>query len=61
MENILELIKGGVRPILIVWGWVVFGCCVMAEVEVPLLFSGPLTAITLEYIGERVKKRLKEK
>lgn len=61
MNNWVELVKALVRPFLIVWGWVIWGICIALGEEIPVLFTGTLTAITLEYIGERVKKRFKEK
>lgn len=49
------------RPFIIVWGFVVYGVCVMKGVEVPFLLSGLVSAVIIEYFGERAIKRMKEK
>ncbi|HEX74275.1 MAG TPA: hypothetical protein G4N93_03915 [Dehalococcoidia bacterium] len=55
-----EAIKVLVRPFIIVWGFMVYGICVMTEVEVPALLAGLVAAVIVEYFGERAIKRLKE-
>ena len=60
MKDWLEFIKSTVRPFIIIWGFVVYGVCVMIEVEVPYLLSGLVSVVILEYFGERAIKRFKE-
>jgi len=38
----------------------VYGVCVMAEVEVPALLAGLVSAVIIEYFGERAIKRFRE-
>ena len=61
MHDWIDLIKSLVRPFIIVWGFIVYGLCVLKGVEVPYLLSGLVTAVIIEYFGERVIKRLREK
>jgi uncharacterized membrane protein YfcA len=61
MQDWIDLIKSLVRPFIIVWGFIVYGLCVLKGVEVPYLLSGLVTAVIIEYFGERVIKRLREK
>ena len=61
MEDWTEFIKSTIRPFIIIWGFVVYGICVINEVEVPLLLAGLVSAVIVEYFGERVLKRFKEK
>jgi len=56
-----EAVKVLVRPFIIVWGFLVYGVCIMAEIEVPILLAGLVSAVIVEYFGERAIKRLKEK
>ncbi len=56
-----EFIKSALRPFIIVWGFIVYGVCVMTGVEIPQLLAGLITAVIIEYFGERAFKRLKEK
>lgn len=56
-----EFIKSAVRPFIIVWGFVVYGICVMNGVEIPQLLACLITAVIIEYFGERAVKRFKEK
>jgi len=60
MKDWLEFIKSTIRPFIIIWGFVVYGICVMTEVEVPYLLSGLTSVVILEYFGERAIKRFKE-
>jgi len=39
----------------------VYGICVMTEVEVPALLAGLVSVVIVEYFGERAIKRFKEK
>lgn len=61
MEKATEFIKSLIRPFIIVWGLIVYGLCIMNEVEVPNLLGGLMTAVILEYFGERAIKRFREK
>ncbi len=61
MKDWLDFIKGLVRPFIIIWGFIVYGICVINGVEVPYLLSGLVSAVIIEYCGERVIKRLGEK
>ena len=56
-----EFIKSIVRPFIIIWGFMVYGICVMTQVEVPDLLAYLVAAVILEYFGERAIKRLREK
>ena len=56
-----KLIKALIRPFIIVWGFLVYGVCIMSEKEVPVLLAGLISAAILEYFGERAIKRFKEK
>ena len=55
-----EAVKVLVLPFIIAWGFIVYGVCVMAQVEVPVLLAGLVTAVIVEYFGERAIKRFKE-
>jgi len=55
-----EFIKSMVRPFIIIWGFTVYGICVITEVEVPVLLAGLVSAVIIEYFGERAVKRFKE-
>jgi hypothetical protein len=61
MEDITQFIKSLIRPFIIVWGFMVYGLCILTEVEVPLLLAGLLSAVIVEYFGERAAQRLKGK
>ena len=61
MRDWTEFIKSVVRPFIIIWGFMVYGICIMTEVEVPDLLAFLVSAIILEYFGERAIKRFKEK
>ncbi|MBN1862946.1 MAG: hypothetical protein JW790_04820 [Dehalococcoidales bacterium] len=61
LNDWIELIKSSVRPFIIIWGFMVYGICVMTGVEVPQLLAGLVTAVVLEYFGERAYQRLREK
>jgi hypothetical protein len=61
MGDWTEFIKSVVRPFIIIWGFMVYGICLMTEVEVPDLLAFLISAIVLEYFGERAIKRFKEK
>ena len=61
MKDLAECIKSVVRPFIIVWGFTVYGICVMTEVEVPALLAGLISVVIVEYFGERAIKRFKDK
>ena len=61
MEKWIELIKSAVRPFIVVWGCVVYGICIVSGIEVPALLAGLVSAVIIEYFGERAVKRLTEK
>ena len=61
MKDWAEFIKSIVRPFIIIWGFMVYGICVMTEVEVPTLLVGLVSAVIIEYFGERAIARFKEK
>lgn len=61
MKDWIELIKAVIRPFIIVWGFSVYGVCILSELETPTLLVGLVTAVIVEYFGERAIKRLKEK
>ncbi len=61
MKDWTEFIKSVVRPFIIIWGFMVYGICVMTEIEVPDLLAFLISAVIVEYFGERAIKRLKEK
>jgi len=60
MQDWLEFIKGIVRPFIIIWGFIIYGICIMSGAEVPGLLTYLLSAIVIEYFGERAIKRFKE-
>ncbi len=55
------MIKSLVRPFVIVWGFTVYGICIISEVKVPALLSFLISAIVIEYFGERAILRFKER
>ncbi len=61
MRDWIEFIKSVVRPFIIIWGFMVYGICIMTEVEVPELLVFLISAIIVEYFAERATKRFKEK
>ncbi len=61
MKELAEFFKSIARPFIIIWGFMVYGICIMTEVEVPELLVGLVTAVIIEYFGERAIMRLKEK
>jgi len=60
MQDWIELIKAVIRPFIIVWGFAVYGVCILSGLEAPMLLVGLVTAVIVEYFGERAIKRLKE-
>ena len=60
MKDWSELVKSSVRPFIIIWGFIVYGVCVMIGVEIPQLLTYLVAAVIVEYFGERAVKRFKE-
>ena len=60
MKDWSDLVKSSVRPFIIIWGFIVYGVCVMIGVEIPQLLTYLVTAVIIEYFGERAVKRFKE-
>jgi hypothetical protein len=60
MEDWTQFIKSLIRPFIIVWGFMVYGICIMSGVEVPTLLAGLISVVIIEYFGERAIKRFKE-
>ncbi len=61
MQDLAQLIKSLIRPFIVVSGFTLYGICILTEVEVPALLAGLVSAVIVEYFGERAVKRLKEK
>jgi hypothetical protein len=60
MEDWTQFIKSLIRPFIIVWGFMVYGICIMSGVEIPTLLAGLISVVIIEYFGERAIKRFKE-
>jgi len=60
MEEWTQFIKSIIRPFIIIWGFTVYGVCVLIEVEVPELLAALVVAVVIEYFGERAISRFKE-
>ena len=56
-----QLIKSVIRPFIIIWGFMVYGICIMTEVEVPPLLAALVSVVIIEYFGERAIFRFREK
>jgi len=61
MKEWADFVKSIIRPFIIVWGFIVYGVCVMSGTEIPQLLAVLITAVIIEYFGERAYKRLTEK
>ncbi|MBA7706718.1 hypothetical protein ES703_115575 [subsurface metagenome] len=61
MEEWTQFIKSIIRPFIIIWGFIVYGICVLTGVEVPELLAALVAAVVIEYFGERAILRFKEK
>ena len=61
MKEWIELIRASVRPFIIVWGFILYGLCVIRGIEAPPLLVGLVTAVIAEYFGERAILRLRGK
>ena len=55
-----DLVRSLVRPFIIIWGFVVYGICILTATEIPQLLTYLITAVIIEYFGERAVKRFKE-
>jgi len=60
MKEWTEFIKSIVRPFIIIWGFTVYGICLLTKVEVPELLAALVAAVIIEYFGERAILRFKE-
>ena len=60
MKDWIDLIRSLVRPFIIIWGFIVYGISVMTGMEIPQLLTWLVTAVIIEYFGERAIKRFKE-
>jgi hypothetical protein len=60
MEDWTQFIKSIIRPFIIIWGCVVYGLCILNEIEMPELLAALVAAVVIEYFGERAIKRFKE-
>ncbi len=60
MKDWIDLVRSLVRPFIIIWGFIVYGISVMTGVEIPQLLTWLVTAVIIEYFGERAMKRFKE-
>ena len=60
MKDWIDLIRSLVRPFIIIWGFIVYGVCIMVGVEIPQMLTCLVTAVIVEYFGERAVKRFKE-
>jgi len=60
-QELAEMFKSLVRPFIIILGLTIYGICVIAEIEVPTLLAGLVSAVIIEYFGERAIKRIREK
>ncbi len=61
MKKWTEFIKSIIRPFIIIWGFTVYGICVLTGVEVPELLAALVAAVIIEYFGERAILRFKER
>ena len=55
-----EAVRVLVRPFIVVWGFLVYGVCVMAEIPVPPLLAWLISVVIGVYFGERAFKRFRE-
>ncbi len=60
MKDWSDFIKSIIRPFIIVWGFIVYGICVMTGIEIPPLLAYLITAVIIEYFSERAVKRFRE-
>ena len=60
MKEILEFIKGIIRPVIIFWGLGFYTACFFQGLQMPELIKMLVVAIAGEYVIERAVKRWKE-
>ncbi len=60
LSAVAEMVKSLVRPFIIIWGFIIYGVCVLKKAEVPDILAFLLSAVIIEYFGERAIIRLKE-
>ena len=61
MNEWAQFIKSIIRPFIIIWGFTVYGICVLTGVEIPELLAALVAAVIIEYFGERAILRFKER
>jgi hypothetical protein len=61
MKDLTEFFRSVARPFVVIWGFFVYGVCILTGVAVPDLLVGLVSAVIIEYFGERAVMRLKEK
>lgn len=60
MREWAQFIKSMVRPFIVVWGFTIYGVCVLTGTEIPQLLAALVTAVVIEYFGERAVLRFRE-
>jgi len=60
MNEWAQFIKSIIRPFIIIWGFTIYGICVLTGIEVPELLAALVAAVIIEYFGERAILRFKE-
>ena len=53
MQDWTQFVKSLIRPFIIIWGFIIYGICIMKGTEVPPLLAFLVSAITIEYFSER--------
>jgi len=61
MNELLQFIKGLIRPVIIIWGLGVYTACLFSDVAMPQLIMALVGAVAGEYAIERAVKRIREK
>ena len=61
MEGWSQFIRSLIRPFIIVWGCLIYGFCILKGIDVPDPLAILISAVVIEYFGERAVLRLKEK
>ena len=59
MQSWIELIKALIRPFIILWGFSIYGLCIINSIGVPDLLAALIAAAIIEYFGERAVLRLR--
>ena len=60
MNEWAQFIKSIIRPFIIIWGFTIYGICLLTGIEVPELLAALVAAVIIEYFGERAILRFKE-